>query len=112
MSKINISAKTREGGALPDQEIQRRLSINNLSYYIRVLLNGSKVWESEFINLKDADFSFNVQQKLQLNIYDFPENLEVQVCTKSLLFNSTIAATKLRVPGEGKKELSGNEILN
>lgn len=31
MSKVNISAKTKEGLALPDPEIQRRIRVNNLS---------------------------------------------------------------------------------
>lgn len=32
MTKTNVSAKTREGNALPLDEIDRRLSVNNLSY--------------------------------------------------------------------------------
>jgi len=30
MMKVNISAKTREGAPLPDQELSRRKSINDL----------------------------------------------------------------------------------
>jgi len=62
--------------------------------------------------LKETDFSCSIQQKLQLNIYDFPESLEIQIIGKSFLFTTILASTKLRIPGEGKKELSGNEILN
>jgi len=77
-----------------------------------VLLNGSKVWESTWLTLKEGDFTCSIQQKLQLNIYDFPDSLEIQIFGQSYFLTSMIASTKLRVPGEGKKELSGNEILN
>lgn len=54
-----------------------------------------------------------MKEKVQLNLFGFPESLEVEVVTTSFkLFTRVLASTKLRIPGEGKRELSGNEIIN
>lgn len=54
-----------------------------------------------------------MKEKVQLNLFGFPESLEIEVVTTSFkLFTRVLSSTKLRIPGEGKRELSGNEIIN
>lgn len=50
---------------------------------------------------------------MQLNLFGFPEGVEVEVVTSSYkVMSRVLACTRLRLPGEGKRELSGNEIIN
>jgi len=42
-------------------------------------------------------------------LFGFPDRLEIQLVTT---FGRVVASSRLKIPGEGKKELSGTEVVN
>lgn len=79
LSKSQISSKIKGELDLPIWEFNRRSRISNSKYFIKVLVNGSIVMETASYSLNYPNYNLNFKEKIQLNLFSFPESIDIQI---------------------------------